>query len=536
MYAPGPMSFRLLPRFALVAGLALVGCKKDDPATGPAAPGIAPGANPMARLNTAQYVRSVEDLFGLSPSPRLGFPEDPVVDGYDNNVGNNSLSQVRADALFDAAEGVAATLASDPGAILPCDPAQVDDACIDAFIASTGRRVYRRSLTADEQAILRGLYDSEPSDPVADKLELTLTAMLFAPQFLYRPEFVAGGELTPLSGTEIATRMAYALWASTPDDALLDAAESGVLDTPEGIEVEARRMLADAKGQRGVRTFLTQWADVRDLAMEPKDTDTYPRYGPDLVAAMERELDTFIDRTVWENSGNVADLLLSRDTEVNLELAILYNVDHPGDDSWVDVKLPKDKRSGVLTLGAFLATKAHSIAPAPTQRGKYVRNRLLCQDIPPPPDDVDVNPPEPDNVTTNRERNEQHSNDPACSGCHDYMDPIGYGFENFDSIGMWRDLDGGQPVDATGELFHTEDIDGPFDGANDLMAVLANSAQVRQCMAEQVFRYTYGRRSRFDDAGMLQIDAFASSTDGAIVEMLVGATTSDGFRYRAGEP
>ena len=518
---------------AMVWALALsaVACKDTAPARVPAL-SVAPGDAPVARLNTTQYTHAVEDLVGLTPAPALGFPADHVVDGFDTNVGNASLSQLRADALYDAAEGLAATLVEDLDGLLDCPT--INDPCIDRFIADQGRMIYRRSLTSDEITTLRALYDSEPDDPVEDRLEQVLTAMFFAPQFLYRPE---GGPdpqptLQRLTGHEIATRMSFLLWASTPDAALLDAADAGELDTTEGIERQARRMLGDDRAVRGLRVFLRGLADVRDLDLTARDATHYPDFDAELAAAMEQELDHFFDRVIWEQNGGVAEILTSRDTHIDDRLADVYGVAHPGNGAWIDTTLPSHQRTGLLTLAAFLTDNAHSIAPAPVQRGKYVRNMLLCQDIPAPPDDVDTSPPEPSETTTNRERSEQHQADPACSVCHAYMDPIGLGFEHYDAIGRWRDTDNGQPVDATGELVHTLDVDGHFDGALHLSQILAHSEEVRMCMSEQVFRYAYGRRPTATDGGLSQIDARSHQTGGAITELLIGALLSDGFRFR----
>jgi len=238
------------------------------------------------------------------------------------------------------------------------------------------------------------------------------------------------------------------------------------------------------------------------------------------------------DAVVWDGGGGIRDLLTSTTSLVDPTLAELYGVDHRGEGSVV-VDLPANERSGILTRGAFLTVHAHSEAPSPVQRGLFVRTRVLCDDVPAPPPEVDASPPDAwGDPRTNRERLEAHSADPACAACHVYMDPIGFGFEHYDQSGRWRDEDNGHPVDATGELLFTDDVDGAFDGAVHLSEVLAGSDQVERCMATQLFRYAAGRRAdRPDDATLHQLLQRSEQTAGSVTEMMVGLLTTDDFRF-----
>ena len=493
-----------------------------------------PGVAPMARLTNDQYANTVVDVFeGLEANASL--PEENVVDSFDNNVYNASISQVRADGLFDAALNIGEQVAVNPEGALGCTT--VDDACIDSFIDDYGQKLWRRPLDDSEQASLRTLYDSTSGEALPQRVDLLVAGMLMAPQFLFRPEIglpeASFPGIVPLTGYEIATRMAFLIWTSGPDDALLAAAANDELVSSEQIEAQAWRMMDDPRARRGMSHFLLQWADVRELDMASKDVTLYPDFGPEMVDSMKTELELFLDRVVWDLDGSMTDLLTSNDTTVDASLAQVYGVAHPGGDAWVDVTLPAEQRSGLLTLAAFLADKSHPIAPAPVQRGLFVRTAVLCQDIPAPPADVDTSVPEAGISETNRERTAAHSTDPSCSGCHQYMDPLGFAFENYDAVGSWRDTDNGHPVDATGEVVQ-ESGSVAFDGAIDMMGVLTAESDVLECMATHMFRYGYGRRADPDAdahsmALMLQVNETHS---GSLQSLMVGLTQTDGFRFR----
>ena len=489
----------------------------------------------MARLNNTQYANTIDDVFD-GVELEAAFPEENVVDGFDNNVFNAAVSQVRADELFEAALHVGAAVAEDPEAALGC--VVVDDACVDAFIADYGQRLWRRPLDATERATLRAQYDSTAGEALPERVDLLIASMLMAPQFLFRPEIGEAEEafpgIVPLTGYEIASRMALLIWASVPDDALLAAAAAGELRTTAQIEAQAWRMMDDPRARRGMANFLYQWADVRELATASKDPGLYPEFDPQMVESMMTELAFFLDRVVWEQDGSIVELLTSNETTVDARLAALYGVAHPGTDAWVDVSLPAGERSGLLTQAAFLADKAHAIAPAPVRRGLFIRTAVLCQDIPAPPDDVDTSIPDQGVAETNRQRTEAHSADPSCSGCHQYMDPLGFAFENYDAIGRWRDTDNGYPVDATGEVVQPSGEATPFDGAIDMMGVLTAEDDVLTCMATHLFRYGHGRRAdpTGDLRSMGQMHAASAASGGSLQAQMVALTLTDGFRFR----
>jgi len=544
---------RHLPLVCVATLAALAACADsghDDPnAQLPADPTISckqaeTAPAPLSRLNSREYRNTVSDLFGVDGSASLPADNVPANFGYDNSVHNASVSQLRADALFASATTIGESMAQQLDTLLPCDTSAVDGACIDTFIDTLGRRIYRRPLDEVEHAALRKIDDDAVArgDALQVRIELIVQAMSFAPQFIYRAEIgetateAAAPGLVALSDHEVATRLAYLLWASSPDVALLDVAAAGGLSEREDIASEARRMLDDPRARRGAANFMMQWIDVRDLEQLSRDAQKYGNFNPALASSMAEELRRFFERVVFEKNGSIADLLRARETVIDQALATLYGVQHPGGEDWATVALPEGERRGVLTLAGFLTDKAHPIQPAPVQRGKFIRTRLLCQPVPDPPDDVDTSVDPTQDAQTNRELLEQHSSDPSCAGCHQYMDPIGFGLESFDSIGQYRTTDNGQPVDASGELIDAGEVSGPFVGAIELSDRLAESEEVRACMTRQVFRYATGRTEENQDiCSLQQIEQSDLEHDGSIRELLVAIASSDGFRFRREE-
>jgi protein-tyrosine phosphatase len=500
------------------------------------------GPAPARRLSRAEFANTLNDLFGTSAGAASELPDDTIIDGYDNSSGNTSLSQLTADRIFSVNEALAAIVTTDLSALLPCAPAAIDVACLDSFIRTTGQRAYRHPLSDQEVAILRGVYDANADATTQERLGLLLRAMLFAPQMLYRFESGDPNLSSPapayvaLSGFEVATRLSYLVWAGPPDEALLSAAGSGALATAQGIENQLREMLGDTRARRGMLRFLSQWIDLRGLDDFVPDAATYPQFTPALLDAMREQTVRFLEAQVIDGDASVADLLTADAAPMNPILATLYGVDHPTGEGWASVTLPSTERRGFLTHASFLASKAHSATPSPVQRGLYVRARLLCQDIPDPPDDVDTTIEETTEAVTNRQRFEQHLTDPGCRGCHQWMDPIGFGLENFDSIGAFRSLDHGLPIDASGEIVFADDANRAFNGAIELSEQLAASKQVAACMADQVFRFSQGRRPEPQDAcSMDRVFSRVATSGDAIKELMVAVAVSDSFRFKPAE-
>jgi hypothetical protein len=434
-----------------------------------------------------------------------------------------------------AAEALAAAAIGHLDKLAPCPAGEPHEACARTFIDSFGRLAFRRPLDDGERGALLALYAEKEKRSGYDRaIQLVIEATLQEPKFLYRLEPAKGQSETTraLTGYEIATRLSYFIWASTPDTELLDAAAAGRLTAPEEIGRAARRLLSDPRAVDGIRSFHRQWLGLRELETESKDPALYPAFTPELKKAMVEETLRFSAHAVFEGGDAVSALLTSKKTFVNAPLAKLYGVPPPPGDGFVLVDLPPNERSGLLTQASVMTILAGADETSPVLRGKFVREKLLCQHVSPPPPDVVIALPKFDPKLTKKERFSRHWMDPSCAGCHKRLDPIGFGFEHYDALGAWRTVDGAFPVDAVGMLSGNSDAAGPFDGAVALGARLSASRQVRRCIATQWFRSALGRVERDEDAASLEGAYQAFARAGFDVrELIVAIATSDAFRH-----
>ncbi len=493
-----------------------------------------PGPSPIRRLTRRELDNTLRDLFG--PDAALAanvLPPDVQPRIFDTDIATHGITEELAYAYLALSETVAQTVTADLDALVGCDPT-TGEACARTFATSLCPRAWRRPCSADEVDDLVAAWAT--SDDFRDGIERMIGVVLQSADFLYRPEVgnvgAAEGDVVPLDGWEVASRLSYFLWGTMPDDALFAAAKDDALRDADAIEAQARRMLEDPRARDQMVWFHEQWLGLTDIERVAKDPALFP--GFDAVrSTMREETAQFVISVVFDG-GTLGDLLTSPTTFVDDALAAFYGLPAPGSpDALVRVELDPARHAGILTKGSFLAMGGNQASSSPVRRGVTVLRQIACGEPPPPPPDVDGSIPAPTPDTTTRDRFEAHVSDPACSGCHILFDPIGFAFEHFDAAGRWRDLDNGLPIDASGELVGT-DVDGAFDGAADIAAMLADSERVHACYADRMFAFAAGRRVD-DDADACTVDRLRAdfiSTDGELAELLVAWTRSDAFRYR----
>ncbi|WP_437727915.1 DUF1592 domain-containing protein [Sorangium sp. So ce861] len=509
---------------------------------------IRPGASPLRRMTRFEYNNTIRDLLGDDSAPADAFVVEEEALGFNNQAAALGVTPLLAEQLMKASEAIAARAARDLERLLEgCDPAvQGPEVCADELIARFGKRAFRRPLTpAEGERFARLFAWGSAEHGFSTGVELVIQAMLQSPHFLYRVELgmpdPVGEGVVPLSDHEIASRLSYLLWGSMPDDALFAAADAGELRTAEQIAAHARRLLDDPRARAAVANFHAQWLQLSNIDTLTKDPAVYPSFDAGLPALLRAETEAFLEHVVFDDAaGDVATLLTAPYSLMNAELRAFYGLPAGpagAPDALAIVPLDPSQRAGFLTHASLLSVLAKPNQSSPVLRGKFVRERLLCQILPPPPPDVDIQPPDVREGIPTRRRFEQHAADPSCSGCHKLMDPIGFGFERYDGIGLYREADQGVPIDASGEIGGTGGADGPFDGAVELAHRLAQSDGVRQCVATQWFRFGYGRAEQAEDeCSMTQIQAAFAESGYNIKALLVALTQTDAFRYRRALP
>ncbi len=534
---------RVVLGVVVVAAFAGVGCFLSGP---PSTEVVAVGPAPLRRLTNSEYLNALHDLFPSVSVALPPLPNDTVIAGFDNAIEAQQPSDVAIARYETIANLYAAALTSDDAAVsslVGCDwsTPTLASSCGAQFITHVGRRVFRRPLSADELGRLSPKFTAwQSAVDFGAAVRLMLSAMLQAPQFIYRPEPVAGtgDTVIPVEPYEMASRMSFFLWASTPDDALLDAAGNGALATQDQVRAQAERMLDDDRARRTLWSFHRQWLGL-DLILGSDQVYRTPAIDPTWTAATpisaEMETELFVENTLM-GGGTLRDLLLSPSAWVNGEMAQLYGVPAPTDPSaFTAVQLPGSQRAGVLTRVAFLAGTSHSGGTSPPIRGNAVQLRLLCELPVSPPPGANLSMPTAtagQGPQTTRMLFDARTAPATCQGCHAGLNGIGFGFESYDAAGAFRTTEQGLPIDATGVLIGT-DVDGPFDGALALSAKLEQSAMVHRCATAQWLRYALGRAPV--DAELSLLDTWTASfqaSGGDVRALLVNIVTSPTFRLR----
>jgi hypothetical protein len=496
--------------------------------------GIHPGPSPLRRLTRHEYDNTVADVVGDTSKPASDFPPEARALGFNNIADAQTVTTLLAEAYNSAAAGIAERAAANLTTLLGC-PA-TDGSCVDRFIQQFGSRAYRRPLRADEAQRLRAIYDwGDQNTTAEDGVRMVMEVVLQSPDFLYRPE-IGGAEAAPgvvkLTSYEMATRLSYLLRGSMPDPVLLDEAAADRLQTPEQIRAQAERLLQLPQARETFKSFHEQWLDLEHIEALERDAAIYPGYSGEIPALLREETQAFIDHVIFEDGGRLSTLLTAPYTFVEPKLAAFYGLAAPADQGFVKVPTDATRRIGLLTHGSLLALHAQPLQTSPVHRGKFIRESLLCQFLPPPPANQVIMPPDLDPNLTTRQRFSQHSEDAACAGCHALIDPVGLGFENFDAVGRWRDTENGLPIDASGNLLNT-DVDGAFVGAAELATKLAQSEQVADCMMKTWARFAYGRSETLEDACSLeQTRETFEGSQRDIKQLVLALTQTDAFLYR----
>ena len=495
-----------------------------------------PGRALVRRLSNTEYDATIVSLLGDKTGYAAAFPTETVVNGFDNNTDVQDVPPALAEQYMVVSEQIAANATKDTDKLLGCK-LSAGETCINDFITRFGLRAWRRPITSDEQADLLSVYRAGADSTTG--VRLLLEAFLVSPSFLYRVEVgvpVAGQTYRALTSWELASRLSYFLTGTMPDDALLATAQTDGLATVDGIAAAAKRILATPAARTRVAEFFAGWLDLRAVDRLQRDAAQFPKWDSRLPALFASESKTFATTVVFDGAGDLSTLLTAPFTYGDPSLATYYGGTVSSMQNGVArIELPPSQRAGLLTQAAFLATHSKEIATDPVSRGKFVRERLFCQGLPPPPADIVIAAPQITPGTTTRERFKQHESEPLCAGCHRLIDPVGLVFENFDAIGQWREQEQGQPIDVSGDLTST-DVAGAIVGVVPMTAKLAQSQQVQSCFVRQWFRFAFGRaESDSDDPRINTIVGGFASTKGKVQDLLVALTTTPDFRYLAAE-
>jgi hypothetical protein len=403
--------------------------------------------------------------------------------------------------------------------------------CDKKIVANLARHAFRRPVTdKDLEPYLRlvALTRKQGGTPT-DAIGTAIEALLVSPDFLFRVEKDAP-ETAAVNSYELATRLSYFLWSSMPDDELLRAADQGELRKPAVLEAQLRRMLKDPKASALVDNFAGQWLELRRLESDAPDRDKFPEFEEYLRMSMRKESELFLENMIQEDRS-VLDMIDAKYTFLNQRLAEFYGMKDVKGPQFRRVDLTGTHRGGILTQASVLTVSSYATRTSPVLRGKWVLENLL--NAPPPPPPANVPPLEEAKAGSSaslRQVMEAHRANAVCASCHSKMDPLGFGLENFNAIGQWRDKDGAFPIDATGVLPDGRTFNGPVE----LETILrANKSAFADCITEKMLTYALGRGlERFDRPAVKKITAKLAANDYKFSALVLGIVESLPFRER----
>ncbi len=399
------------------------------------------------------------------------------------------------------------------------------------------RRAYRRPAKPEEIDRLMKLFALAESkgDSFDRAIRLPLKAVLVSPHFLFRIEDDPkdANTVRTLNDFEFATRLSYFLWASMPDEELFKAAERGELRKPDVLKAQIARMLKDPKASASlVENFASQWLQLRTVKTLTPDVGTFKDWNDELRDSMIRESELFFEHIV-KNDRPILEFLDADYTFLNGKLATHYGLDTVYGSRFREVKLPNNRRGGIVTQASVLTVTSNPTRTSPVKRGKWILENILGTPPPPPAPDVPELPPTGQLKGTLRQQMEQHRANPSCATCHAKLDPLGFGLENFDGIGMWRETDNKQKIDATGVLPDGAKFDGPAELRK---VLLAKSDQFRRCFAEKLLTYALGRGLEYYDKCVVdEIVVKLKSGNDKFSALVLAIAESDAFQKRKGK-
>jgi Protein of unknown function (DUF1592)/Protein of unknown function (DUF1588)/Protein of unknown function (DUF1585)/Protein of unknown function (DUF1587)/Protein of unknown function (DUF1595) len=518
----------------------------------------------VRRLNRTEYNNTIRDLVGVRFYPADDFPADDTSDGFDTIGGVLSVSPTLIEKYLNAAETAVESATSDPQLwrrlstppvedympfVLRGAPAQKNDAIkglpqeladeraalraaeIDrtyGALQAFADRAYRRPVThAEMYRLMRFVEAALNNGAKADLgLKLALKAVLVSPHFLFRME---GNSDRPTSDFGLASRLSYFLWSSMPDSELFRLAARGQLRHAGTLVQQVRRMLRDQRSRELAENFGGQWLQTRALAQSAPDPALFPRFDNELRAAMQEETERFIDFLIREDRSAL-ELLTADYTFVNERLARHYGIPGVRGKEFQRVTLSGTPRAGVVTHASVLTVTSGPTRTSPVKRGKWMLDNILGTPVPSPPPGVDALKVQGTRALTLRERLEQHRSRIECASCHARMDPLGYGLENFDAVGAWRDRDGETPIDSSGTL-----PDGRrFRGVAELRAILLEQPErFARCLTEKLLVYGLGRElTAADRPAVNRIVRHAARNGYRFSSLVIAVVRSDSFQKR----
>jgi hypothetical protein len=453
------------------------------------------------RLTHNQLKNTLIDGMQFSPPTIDTLPSETRLEGFANQSGKLTISPLLADYYLKASDELAANVVGRSAEFIKCPMAGLAaGTCLGDFIKTVGMKMWRRPVLDTEVTKLSALYNA--TVPTAGGPEVgvknVVQALFMSPSFLYRTEVghtTAPGAITQLTDYELASALSYMLWDAPPDKPLYDLAAASKLQDKATLVAQAQRMWSAKRTPIALHGFLQQWLQIENLMGADKDPTLYPAYSKMVAADLMEESRLFLNSVVFDAGGDRSfkTLFTANYGFVNARTAPIYDLTSTS-ATLAKTPLNNQRRRGLLTLGAFMAAHADGDDTGVVSRGRYFREEILCDSVPPPnPKDAVFDPQKIRPDMTNRERLEAHTTNPACSTCHALFDGLGFAMENYDPIGQWRDKDKNKVIDPTGSIPLPSGPTLEFKNFIELVDQLAKTTDLYGCFSAQYLSYSTGR-------------------------------------------
>ncbi len=477
-------------------------------------------------LTDSQYNNTILDIFQVSGNPGTGL--GPNLDDVSLEQRANVAASVATQALANLSKWAPCTAPATGSA----------SACEQQFIDKIAPKVYRHPLTDAQRTDLKTLFDAGIKEKdFSTGVEWFLTALLQSPQFTYeiiRPAASEKpGEVRPIDGYEYASRLAYFIWDGPPDDLLTGAAANNDLADSTKRDTQIARLLQDSRFSRGVTQFYTHWLNMNAFGELARNATGFDQ---NVVNGLSTSLLMSATQLYSSPNPNIQDLFSGDKYYLNDVLRSFYGVQGSG-TAFTAVSMSGQSRHGILTHPGMMALMARPAQSFPIGRGVFLLSNVLCKVVPPPPVDLEIPPfPAPQSGVSTRQAVASLTSPTVCQGCHAMINGAGFAFEAFDEVGRFRTTDQGIPVDTSGSVTIGKDVDGAFATADELLAKLGGSKDVRACFAENYLDFALSHPVT-DSADRCSIQSLGSSfgASGDLKQLIVSVAGSDSFRLRLAE-
>jgi mono/diheme cytochrome c family protein len=496
------------------------------------------------RMNRTEYNNTIRDLIGLDLKPADAFPADGSGgEGFDNNGDALFVSPMLLEKYLAAAEKIInAALAPDAKidvrqrilVAMPGPQLTAKDAARNV-VANFARRAFRRPVTDPETDRFLSLFNRarQRGEPFETAIKLPLQGILISPHFLFLVETEPQKQgIYRVNDFVLASRLSYYLWSSMPDEELFSLARAGKLHNAEVLKQQTRRMVKDSRSRAMTEDFATQWLGIGEVGESIRPSrQKFPEYDDELAASMKQETILFFDH-IFRDDRSLLELLDCDYTFANERLAKLYGIADVKGPEMRRVKVTDPARGGILGMASILTATSFPLRTSPVLRGKWVMESILGGKVPPPPPEAGTLPKDDATVKglTFRQRLEKHRSKPECASCHQKMDPLGFGLENFDPVGRWRDKSAGESVDASGEMPNGDKFTGPRELKD---VLLKRKPEFLRNFSRKMLGYALGRGlSKYDQCVIQDLTAALPDSGYRPSELIEQIVISKPFQYR----